>query len=269
MNHRLLILLASICLANAYSLRAQVGFSLPFINEAYEGQVMNMPVNVSNFDSILSVQFVIRWDPEVLEFLSVGTFSLPDLGSEDFGLTHALDSGIVRFAWYAPDTFGVTEPDDYTIFKIKFRVIGPTLSGTEVFFTELPPLTFFEVTQRGGTTYGFTNPDDVPPILEQGFVAVGYTVAAGEPQAVPDVNIQVFPNPFSDRTQVVFEAEKAAFAQVFVCDALGRVLLQKEMNWQPGRNGMEIERSNLPASGTFFLVVQSEGKTWTRALEIR
>ncbi|HNE30256.1 MAG TPA: cohesin domain-containing protein [Saprospiraceae bacterium] len=269
MNHRLLILLANIWLATAYSLPAQVGFALPFINEASQGQVMNLPVNVSNFDSILSVQFVIRWDPEVLQFISVGTYSLPDLGDEDFGLTQAQDSGIFRFAWYSTDSFGISKPDDFTIFKIKFKVIGPLLSGTEVYFTELPPLTFFEVTQRGGTTYGFTEPDDVAPILEQGFVAVGYTVAAGEPATAPDVNIQIFPNPFSDRTQVVFDAEKAAFAQVSVCDALGRTLLRKQMNWLPGRNGMEIERSNLPASGTCFLVVQSEGRTWTRALEIR
>lgn len=263
MNHRLLILQAIIWLNIAVSLPAQVGFALPFINQANPGQVMNLPVTVSNFDSVLSVQFVIRWDPEVLQFISVGTYSLPDMGDEDFGLTNAVDSGIFRFAWYAPDTFGVTQPDDYTIFKIKFKVIGDNLSDTEVYFTELPPLTFFEVTQRGGTTYGY-GPNNIPPVLEQGFVAVGYTVSANEPFGASDVQINIAPNPFSDRAQIVFDAQSAANVHVNVCDATGRVLIKKEMSWLPGRNGMEIERSQLSGSSTYFLVVESEGKTWVR-----
>ncbi len=266
MNQRLLILPAILWLLTSFPLSAQVGFALPFINQANSGQVMNLPVTVSNFDSILSVQFVIRWDPEVLQFISVGTYSLPDLGDEDFGLTHTQDSGIFRLAWYAPDTFGVTEPDGYTIFKLKFKVIGPTLSGTEVYFTELPPITFFEVTQRGGNTYGFIDSTDIEPILEQGFVAVGYTVAAGEPAVRPALNIDIAPNPFSERTQVVFEVENAAPARVSITDATGRVLFEKSMDLLPGRNGMEIERALLHDHGVYFLVLQSEGFSWVRPI---
>lgn len=266
MNQRLLILSAILWLSTAFPLSAQVGFSLPFINEANTGQVMNLPVTVSNFNNILSVQFVIRWDPEVLQFLTVGTYGLPDLGDEDFGLTNTLDSGIFRLAWYGPDTFGITKPDGYTIFKLKFKVIGPLLSGTGVEFTELPPLTFFEVTQKGGPTYGFIDSLDVEPILEQGFVAVGYTVAAGEPAGRPNFNINISPNPFSEQTQVVFDVDHAAPARIAVTDATGRVLLEKEMDLLPGRNGMEIERAVLQDHGVYFLVVHSEGFSWVRPI---
>lgn len=269
MNQRLLILPAIVWLFTSLPLSAQVGFSLPFINQANPGQVMNLPVTVSNFDSILSVQFVIRWDPAVLQFISVGTYSLPDLGDEDFGLTHTQDSGIFRLAWYSSDTLGISEPDDYTIFKMKFKVIGPLLSGTAVYFTELPPVTFFEVTQRGGTSYGFIDSTDIEPILDQGFVAVGYTVAAGEPAARPDFHIDIVPNPFSERTQVVFEVEKAAPARVAITDATGRVLLEKAMDLLPGRNGMEIERAVLHEHGVYFLVVHAEGFSWVRPIVLR
>lgn len=259
MNQRLLILSAFFGLFHAFPLSAQVGFALPFVNQAAPGQVLHLPVTVSNFDSILSAQFVIRWDPAVLEFINVHSFNLPDLGSEDFGLTNTLDSGLLRFGWYSTDTFGVTQPNGAAIFKIRFEVVGPVLSGTSVLLGEAPPLTFFEVIQRGGTVYGFFDSTNVEPILDQGFVAVGYTVAAGEPAGRAPFHLDIFPNPFFERTQAIFDLEQAAVLHVSLTDALGRSLMEKTLDLPPGRSGMEIDRAQLREAGPCFLVVRAGG----------
>lgn len=257
MNQRILILIVSLWLFKIAPLSAQVGFALPFINDAYPGQVMNLPVTVSNFDSIISAQFVIRWDPTVLQYLTVGTFGLPELDAANFGYANTLDSGILRFAWNTTDTFGVNLADGETIFRLKFKVVGPLLSGTGVIFTEAPPLTFFEVTQRGGFSYGFMETDDAPPLLEQGYVAVGYTVSANEPQAPAPWRVQVFPNPFSDRTQVIFDLDQAAPIQLVLTDVAGRILLEKVVDAPSGRTGMDIDRAMLREKGLYFLTART------------
>lgn len=271
MNQRLLILTATLWLLTTFSppLGAQVGFSLPFINEAAPNQVMNLPLSVSNFDSIVSAQFVIQWDPEVLQFLTVGTFGLPALSAGQFGLDSALTQGYLRFAWTCPqnvDTIGISVPDGTEIFKLKFKVIGEVLSGTPVEVTELLPLTVFEVGTANGVQYGFASPTYIPPALDQGFVAVGYTVAAGEPAGRAPFTVTVSPNPFSENTRIVFDLESPLRASLLLTDAAGLVLFCEEKVLPAGQTGMEIEKAVLHAPGVYFLQVRAGGFSRTLRL---
>lgn len=262
MNQRILILVVSLWLIQNNVLSAQaVGFSLPTVNNITPGQNMLLPVSVTNFDSILSAQFVIRWNPQVLQFQSVASLNLPNLDPEDFGMTEAVDSGFIRFGWASPTDVmhpneGTTVADGTVIFRLKMKAVGPDTSSTPVRFTELAPLTIFEVTKGNGQVFGYA-PGNIPPVLHPGFVAIGYTVATHE-AGNPDAFVRVSPNPFQASTQIMLTLEEASPVQLIVTDVAGRILLEKKFQLPAGQHGMEIASSQLREKGTYFMLCRTK-----------
>jgi hypothetical protein len=249
---RLLLLSISLIFTTA-SLSAQIGFSLPFVNNAVSGSTLNLPVTVTGFDSISAVQYVIRWDPEVLRLDTISSLNLPDLViDEDFGLGQSLDSGILRFAWTSPDlSIGTTRPDGASIFTLVFTVIGANATETALTFTELPPNTYFEVVNYTGQTVSMDE-----AVIDNGFVAVGFTVSAAEP-GMDALNPQLAPNPFSDATRLTFELPQATRVRWTITDATGRQLLDEQEFLPAGAHSLEFDSTLLPARGTYYLLLQA------------
>lgn len=249
-------------------LSAQIGLSLPVINNINPNDVVNFHVKVTGFDSIVGMQYVIRWDPEVFEFVAVVVYdgNLPELDDEDFGTTQALDSGIVRLLWtYSNLLSGVTIPDETPIFRVRLKAIGPVGSGSEIVFTQ-DLLTPFDIVQANSdsslTSY---NIDQVA--LTQGFGAIGYTVAADEPSDSEDFSLNVFPNPFTDKTFVCYDLKTASDVELIVTDAAGRTVFEKTVqDMPPGQHGTEIASAQLHEKGIYFLIFRAGGHSCTRSL---
>jgi len=253
MIQRLLLIIVSLWPTAISTLSAQVGFSLPFLNNVDPGTTITVPVRVSNFDSIVAAQFVVQWDPEVLSFVKVILYNLPGMDYLDFGLTEAQDSGRIRFAWEAPTgsfNSGVTVPDQTAIFRIQFNVIGQVNAGTSLLITEVPP-TDFEVVRVG---YPALTIDSCN--IENGFVAVGYTVATDEPEK-NTLPVTITPNPFSDSFRVVFDLETDEIVHFRLTDAAGRLVEEKKMSLPPGQHGMEIVSDQLQENGIYYLIIRT------------
>jgi hypothetical protein len=271
MNIRICSVIAALWLLGSSSLKAQVELSLPYVNNAAPGSVKNLPVRVANFDSIVSMQFVIRWNPAIIKYTGIDNFgTLPNLGLTNFNATKAVDSGYVRLLWEGPNSFpGVTLPDGSTIFRLKYTVIGPDTSSTPVRFTEITysfPFTEFEIVKvvaPDGTLAAFTEQDCR---LVNGFVAVGYTVSADEPND-GELEMQVAPNPFSDKTIASFSLERTSDVQVTVTDLAGRVIHQQELRaLNSGIHQLTFGREIFPAKGAYFLTIQAGSQTTVRPL---
>ncbi|MFN0214090.1 MAG: T9SS type A sorting domain-containing protein [Saprospiraceae bacterium] len=255
-------------LIGAVSLSAQgASFYFPFINNAAPGSIKLLPLKVVNLDSVVAMQLVIRWDPAVLKYINIDNFNFSDLNLGDFNVSRAIDSGYVRLQWEGSSVPpGVSAPDSSTIFRMRFNVIGPDTSSTPVKITELlefPP-TYFEIVKVRPDT---SNEDYT--LMEcprtNGFVAVGFTVAANEP-AANEVPLSLSPNPFSVSSQLQFELDQTADVQVFITDALGRMVFEKRFfKLPPGQHGMVIENSMLAVSGLYSLRLQAGRKTTTRS----
>ncbi len=262
MNQRLRIALAGLWLGIfSCTLSAQPGIYLPFINNANPGSIVNVPVRVVNYDSIISTQFVVRWDPTVLKFLLINGLNLPDLTIDNFNTSQALDSGIVRFAYVANDfDAGVSMPDSSTIFRLRFQVEGVIGDTTGVVVTEIFPNTIFEIGTASGDIYLLDSVD-----ITNGFVAVGFTVDAPEP--VSDIDLRAFPNPFVDNLHLTFTVNQAGPVDVLLTDAQGKTVYEKHTSFTVGQHGMEIAYATLPAySGPLFLVLRSSGEVVVRPL---
>jgi hypothetical protein len=259
-------------LFGAVSLSAQgVTFYFPHINNASPGSNKLMPLRVVNFDSVVSVQLVVRWNPAVLKYVSIDQLNLPGLNGLDFNINNALDSGYVRMAWEAPSSLppGTSVPDSSAIFRFRFNIIGPDTSSSPVWITELLnfPITNLEVVKvkpdKSNVAYEV---DDCT--LLNGFVAVGYTVSANEPQA-NTLPVTLAPNPFLVSAQFDYFLEETSDVQVVISDVNGKIVSQDQFfRLPPGQHGMVIEKDRLGAPGIYALSIRAGRKIATRTLVV-
>lgn len=242
-------------------------FYFPFINNASPGSSKLMPLKVINLDSAVAVQLVVRWDPAVLQYTNIDNLMLGDLSFADFNTARALDSGYVRMQWEGATSLppGTSVPDSSTIFRMRFKVIGPDTSSTPVKITELltfPPLNFEVIKVQADTSnvaYGLS--DCLP---SNGFVAVGYTVSAEEPEAL-EIPLSISPNPFLVSAQLDFFLTETAEVQAFISDAMGRIVFEKNFfSLPPGQHGMVIENEMLGAPGVYALTLRAGRKIATQ-----
>lgn len=259
MNACLRITFMSLWLIYASSIVAQpVGVILPIVNNATPGSFITLPVRVVNFDSIASVQFVIRWDTTVLRYKSVNSLNLPGMNGQSFNTLNTLDSGLLRFAWEGPNSFpGISVIDSTIIFRIRFDVIGELLSGSAVYFTESFP-TFFEITQvQADSSLEAININEAG--ISQGFVAVGYTYTSSEePVSKYLLPADVFPNPFSSDVRLRFELEHSGDVQITVHDLSGRLCYENDLGVQAaGKHSLSLAPHLFKESNLYFLTIRS------------
>jgi hypothetical protein len=249
MKQRLLVVFLTIfCLFN---LSAQVGFSIPDISNAQAGEILDLPITVTNFDSIVASQFVIRWDPSVVEFQSTSDYNLPDLDEGKFGVVNALDSGYIRFVWVYYTSAGTSRSDNSSIFHIKFKVIGPINSGTTIEMTQIPPLTFFEVVKADNTSFNASQVN-----INNGFVAVGYQPVSFIPATNFDLKIKISPNPIIDNLHINFTLLSSEKVKICVIDNQGVIIYEKNERFPAGSNGMEIASYIFSKKDIYFLIIQ-------------
>lgn len=262
---RIVFALAGWLFLTTGTLSAQVGFSLPFFNNATPGTIINVPLKVTGFNNIASVQFVLSWDPQTVGFFSVDNFNLPGLDAAEFNSMQALSEGILRFAWVSSNLqIGTTVPNETLIFRLRLQVIGPINAGSAVTITQSPP-TSFEVNQINNGVLQSLDMSQVQ--LTNGFVAVGYTVGTTELSDHSEWPVSIVPNPFSETTQIFFENEEGADIQMFITDVAGQIIVEKNIiSPVSSQHGMEIASSQLREKGMYFLILRTDKRSCVRPL---
>ncbi len=139
--------------------------TLEDFNNVQSGSQICMGVSVSEFTDIIGMQFSINYDPNALQFVSVGGFNLDQLTAASFGVPPATNPGIITLSWLDQTLGGVTLPDDSEIFEICFNVVGS--GSTTVSFSSNP--TNIEVTDG--------DENEVNPVVTES----GTVVINGEP----------------------------------------------------------------------------------------
>ncbi|MCW5922346.1 MAG: T9SS type A sorting domain-containing protein [Saprospiraceae bacterium] len=268
MNLCVRIAFISLWLFPTSALSAQIGLLLPVINNIEPNEVAIFNVRVTGFDSIVGMQFKLRWDPEVFEFVSTSGYNLPELGGEDFGTSEAQDSGWIRLLWDNSNLLGgVTVADSTVIFRLRLRAIGQVNDGSQVYFSQ-DFLTPFDIVKANSDS-SLTSYNIHQVALAQGFGAIGYTVAADEPSALDDDSLKIFPNPFSEKTTVSFDLKISSDVTLLVTDATGRILLENKMpQLPPGHYGTEIASPQVRQKGTYFFTIRAGMHTYTRLLSV-
>lgn len=164
---------------------------------------VTLELKVSGFNNIASMQFPIKYNNTLLQFVSVNGFNLPELTSGNFNNLPA--QGVVRFTWFPEDQAafpnGVSVPDGTTIFTISFKVLANGTSTVNIDGVVAPGIEIRRNTgalvtlnyQQGGSTItgGTVTP---PPTQIQVFANTIY---------VPKDSIRCMPVTVNNMTNVL------------------------------------------------------------------
>ncbi len=105
--------------------------------EVERNETACLTVTASGFAEILTIQYSMNWNPEVLKFKEFKSFGLPGMDTRNFGL-HLLEKGIITFSWYDQKLMGISKDDGVSLYEMCFEAIGAAGSETRVEFTSKP-----------------------------------------------------------------------------------------------------------------------------------
>lgn len=144
-----------------------VGFCFPEKVEGAIGDTVKVPIKVTNFENVASLQFSIHTgDPAIATILGVSDFNLPELNTDDF---NQFNDTTISVAWFFGN--GVTLPDSSMIFYVDVLLTGTDAVCTPIYIDDSP--VFIEV-----------------GVLRQNTVSSApYSVTPGEVCVLPLANI--------------------------------------------------------------------------------
>jgi PKD repeat protein len=146
-----------------------VSFCFPEKSEGAIGDTLNIPIKVTNFNEVASIQLSIHTgDPAVAQILGVGDFALPQLDEDDFNQTN---DTTISMAWFFGNA--ATVADSTVIFTVQVLLTGTDAVCTPIFIDDTP--VFVEV-----------------GVLDQNvnsIVSAPYEIVAGEVCILPIANI--------------------------------------------------------------------------------
>jgi hypothetical protein len=112
-----------------------------------KGTQVCVEVRAKDFQQILTMQYSMKWDKNVLKFKEVKSFGLPGMSVQSFG-THLAEKGILTYSWYDANIRGISKPDGHKLYEVCFEVTGQPGSKSYFQFTDYP--TIIEISNSAG-----------------------------------------------------------------------------------------------------------------------
>jgi gliding motility-associated-like protein len=134
MKKLLLTLVAGIALATAALAQPAINIIPPFNEPPCNNETFCVDVEVVDFTDILSMTYVIQWDPAVLQYNNTGAYNLSGLSGANF--TQTSDSTLLLEWLFGdcanPAALGNTIADGTVIYEICFTAIGQYGDATQI-----------------------------------------------------------------------------------------------------------------------------------------
>lgn len=219
-------------------LSAQVTIFAPVLYQKH-GDFVDVDVKGTNFNKIVDMQFTLRWDPGVLEFVEVKNFNLPGLQATNFGL-NGINSGFLTYVWFDATLQGVSLPDSAQVYSVRFLVTGQNGDSSNVVFSDTP--TAIEVADSTGV---------INAVFHDGLIKIDMMNDAAIPETKTTF-YQNFPNPFTDETQIPFELTSPDTVTLSIFDATGKKIYEKGELYNTGIHFVKINNEIIPAEGMYY-----------------
>lgn len=229
--------------------------------QAAPGQVVCLPVYVQGFNDILSYQFSMSWNPQVLTFDHSQNFNLPGLDAADF---NEYPSNILLTAWDSQSGEGITRANGLTLFELCFNVTGNVGSNTEISIGSVFPPSVGPAEAYNTSMVNVWQPD--ANIF--GFVEVTEASSVSEAEAKRP-SFFLTPNPTSDEAKIKARFPSPMPVTVVVADALGRVVFEKKRQAKAGEQTFEIPASALTAKGIYHVTLKTEQGIISQTLSVQ
>jgi hypothetical protein len=98
-----------------------------------------VPVTVTGFNSVETIQFTLGWDASILEYRGVSRFGLPGMTDSSFAaLSQSARTNKLSFSWDDSTLSGVTLTNGSALFYLNLRVLGNTTGTVNIIFEDQP-----------------------------------------------------------------------------------------------------------------------------------
>lgn len=104
---------------------------------ASSGETVCLDITVAGFQQLISMQYSVRWDKNVLEFKELKSFQLPSMDNNNFGTNNAQD-GVLTAMWIENSLKGIAIADGTSIYQICYKVKGKSGQFSSINFVDKP-----------------------------------------------------------------------------------------------------------------------------------
>ncbi len=104
---------------------------------AAKDETVCVEVKTKDFEQILSMQYSMNWNPNLLKFKEVRSYGLEGMSIQSFG-AHLAQKGILTFSWYDPALRGFSKPDGTRLYEVCFEAVGAPGSKSKFEFSGKP-----------------------------------------------------------------------------------------------------------------------------------
>lgn len=226
-------------------------------SQAFENDVISMPVYASDFSNISGFQMSIEFDADKLEFLGMENNAL-----ETFTGTSMADNGIITCLWSTENANGQTLDENTALFTLNFRITDATSDASAAIgFTSA--LTAAEA---------YTSDLDILDInLQGGSISINpVTTGKDDAQAT---KLSVYPNPMHEMTRIQFFISKKQEVRMEILSLTGQKIWTHNQTYNAGMHGLEWNSNRQTGQrispGTYILRFIAGDKTLNRKLIIR
>ncbi|MEI6409173.1 MAG: T9SS type A sorting domain-containing protein [Bacteroidota bacterium] len=200
---------------------------------AEAGQLLDIPITVSDVNAWLGFQFALQYDENQLNIESIEPGGLPDLTAESFAKT----GDEIRCSW--SDGVAHTLLPGDRLFTLHARALKPLRLRDALTLTDK---------RLRAEAYKDDNQAIVPLQLAFGTIdAANNQTAVFAPQ----------PNPTNGGTKFPIQLMEDATVRLEIRDISGKLLYQSEPFLTAGRHLMEIPAEALPNAGCYFWTIKT------------
>jgi len=234
--------------------------------DALPDQMVCVPVYAQGFTNILSFQYSLTWDEEVMGFDHIQNLNLPGLLSDFYGLI--LPSRLL-ITWSDPTGVSQTRANGTVLYEACFKAIAIVGNSTDITpgGEGFPP--------SAGSAEAFNNNNqniysaalNVPGYVE---IVAQFGTSSTSDGLLNGANaFQLSPNPTSAFSHITFHSKTSGAATLSVTDASGRMVLEQKIIVKSGDNQAEIPANALKAKGMFQVSLKTDKGVSSQLLSVQ
>ena len=237
---------------------AQLTLSFPELLTDPDDEI-EVDMTVQNFTDIITLQFTMRWNPEVLQYLEIRDTNLM---AKTGVLINDNDvaEGFFRFYWFESTLTGESLEDGDNLIKVAFKVIGEK-GDTSYLDISDDPMPFI-----AGDAH---NSGAIPTARNNGMVIVQLPDGIQDPVTYGDITLyQNTPNPFRENTQIQFDLTESKYITFTLYDLLGKKITEHTQLYSAGSQYITLEQHQLPSAGTYLYQIQADNYLLTKKMNL-
>lgn len=187
--------------------------------------ILEVPIQVRNFEEIAAYQFTVTWDQEKLEYIETTNEKLDG----QFGEIH-IHEGSLTTLWDEQNGKSADLSFESNLFKIHFRKKISDASGNDV---------------------NITSSKTTIAVYDKNLKPVPYSITRKQEEIGSEFELlQNFPNSFDSKTQIGFSIPQVGEVKLDILDATGRVVLRVQNIYDAGKNFIEWDGKDLSGAKT-------------------